>query len=76
METKIAEMDKYPSAPVKMTLDPDWDVLSALYRELQGFPKRPELSWIKSYQDETKKELEIEAEINVQADELATIGLQ
>lgn len=76
MEMKIAKMDKHLSAPVKMILDPDWDVLSTLYRELQRFSKRPELSWIGSHKDDKKKKLELETQLNVHADELVTIGLQ
>lgn len=77
MQKKIANMDKYPSAPVKMILHPDWDVLSALYRELQWYPNRPTMTWIASHQDDNKKtvKLGLEAQLNVHADELATMEL-
>ena len=77
MQKKIANVDKYPSAPVKMILHPDWDVLSALYRELQWYPNRPTMTWIASHQDDNKKKakLRLEAQLNVHADELVTIGL-
>ena len=35
MPKKLERMDEYPSAPLKMVLAPDWDVLQAVYNELK-----------------------------------------
>ena len=75
-------MNEYPTAKHKMTLHPEWDILSALNTVLNMFPNRPRLEWVKSHQDdndkgnENERRLELSAQLNVMADELATIGLQ
>ena len=75
------KMNKYPTAKYKMTLHPEWDVLSALNMVLDTFRNRLNIEWVQLHQDdnveenENKNRLELSAELNVMADELATIGL-
>ena len=82
MIKSLNKMNEYPTAKHKMTLHPEWDVLSALNTVLNMFPNRPRLEWVKSHQDdndegnENERRLELSAQLNVMADELATIGLQ
>ena len=38
MLKKLKRMDEYPSAPLKMILAPEWDVLQAVYNKLKWFP--------------------------------------
>jgi hypothetical protein len=60
-------------------LDPEWDVLSALHRALKWFKIYPKINRVKSHQDERvydKTAMPIDAYLNLEADKLATIGLQ
>ena len=76
MLKKLQRMDEYPSAPLKMILAPDWDVLQAVYNELKWFPQQPTIDWIESHQDDNPDiVLPILVQLNVDADELTTIGL-
>ena len=76
MLKKLERMDEYPSAPLKMVLAPDWDVLQAVYNELKWFSKQPTIDWIKSHQDDNPDiVLSIPVQLNVHADKLATKGL-
>ena len=62
-----------------MVMDADYDVLSALNRQLNWFPQRPILQWVPSHQDDNTNDissLSPAAQLNIHADELATIGLQ
>jgi hypothetical protein len=71
--------DRYPTAPLTTVLDSEWDVLSALHRALKWFTSYPKISWVKSHQDDKvydKKAMPLDAYLNSEADELATIGLK
>lgn len=61
-----------------MTLHPEWDVLSAFNQILESYPSRPIIKWVESHQNDNNKitELELDAILNIEADELATEGLQ
>ena len=78
MITKLKKMNEYPTAKHRMTLHPEWDVLYALHHTLESFPKRPTIEWVESHQDDHKanRNLSFGAKLNIQADKLATIGLQ
>ena len=52
MMKKLKAFDKFPTAPLSMVLDPEWDVLSALHLALKWFPTHPKISWVKSHQDD------------------------
>ena len=70
-------MDEYPSAPLKMILHADWDVLSALHKALTWFPIKPTIHHVRSHQDDnpTKTALTLPEQLNVDADTLATTAL-
>jgi hypothetical protein len=79
MIKKLKAYDKYPTAKLGMVLDSEWDVLSALHEALQWFKTQPKISWVKSHQDDKvydKTEMPLNAYLNSEADELATIGLK
>ena len=77
MIKKLAYMDENPSAPSKITLHADWDVLSSLHNALKWFPTVPTLHHVYSHQDDdpTKTELSINLKLNVDADGLDTTAL-
>ena len=76
MLKKLERMAEYPSAPLKMVLAPDWDVLQAVFNELKWFPKKPSIDWLQSHQDDNPNIVQsIPVQLNVCADELATEGL-
>jgi hypothetical protein len=79
MIKKLKAYDKYPTASLAMVLDSEWDVLSALHKALQWFKTEPKISWVKSHQDDKVydvTEMPLDAYLNSEADELATIGLK
>ena len=79
MIKKLEAYSEYPTAPLKTVLHSEWDVLSALHRALQRFPTYPKINWVKSHQDDKvydEKEMPLDAYLNSEADELATIGLK
>ena len=79
MIKKLKAYDKYPTAPLTTVLDSEWDVLSALHRELKWFKTYPKINWVKSHQDDTvyeSTEMPLDAYLNSEADELATTGLK
>ena len=79
MIKKLKAYDAYPTAPLKTVLDSEWDVLSALHRALKWFQTTPKLNWVKSHQDDLvfdKTAMPLDAYLNSEADELATIGLK
>jgi hypothetical protein len=79
MIKKLKAYDKYPTAKLGMVLDSEWDVLSALHKALKWFETYPKISWVKSHQDDKvydKTEMPLNAYLNSEADELATIGLK
>jgi hypothetical protein len=62
-----------------MVLDSEWDVLSALHKALKWFKTCPKISWVESHQDDKvydATEMPLDAYLNSEADELATIGLK
>jgi hypothetical protein len=79
MIKKLKAYDKYPTAKLGMVLDSEWDVLSALHKALKWFKTYPKTSWVKSRQDDKvydTTEMPLNAYLNSEADELATIGLK
>ena len=69
-------MNEYPSAPLKMTLHVDWDVLSALHNALKCFPTQPTLHHVHSHQDNnpTRTALTLKEQLN--SDGLATTSVR
>jgi hypothetical protein len=79
MITKLKAYDEYPTASLATVLHSEWDVLSALQRTLKRFPTYPKINWVKSHQDDMvfdEKAMPLDAYLNSEADELATIGLK
>jgi hypothetical protein len=79
MIKKLKAYDKYPTAKLGMVLDSEWDVLSALHKALTWFKTYPKISWVKSHQDDKvydATEMPLNAYLNSEADQLATIGLK
>jgi hypothetical protein len=79
MIKKLKAYDKYPTAKLGMVLDSEWDVLSALHKALKWFKTYPKISWVKSHQDDKVydvTEMPLNAYLNSEADELATVGLK
>ena len=79
MINKLEAYDEYPTAPLATVLDSKWDVLSALHRALQWYRTKPQINWVKSHQDDIdfdKEAMPLNAYLNSEADELATIGLK
>jgi len=79
MIKKLKAFDEYPTAPLTTVLDSEWDVLSALHKELKRIKSYPKINWVKSHQDDKvydAQEMPLDAYLNSEADELATIGLK
>ena len=78
MIKKLDAFSEYPTAKYKMTMYPEWDVLSALHNILETYPRRPTIEWVKSHQNDNNKvtELKLGALLNIEADELVTRGQQ
>ena len=79
MINKLEAYDEYPTAPLATVLHSEWDVLSALHRALQWYGTKPKIRWVKSHQDDMvfdKEAMPLNAYLNSEADELATIGLK
>ena len=76
MITKLDKIREYPKAKHKMTLHPEWDVLSALHNTLVSFPTGPSIEWVKSHQDDSRPvaDLKLGAKLNILADKLANEG--
>ena len=79
MVNKLDAMNKYPTAPLKCTMDPEWDVLQAIHTVMSKMKEQPELVWVRSHQDDDPDEdiskLDKSAQLNIKADALATQGL-
>ena len=78
MTRKLDKMNAYPGAARTMVMDADYDVLSALHHQLNWFPRRPQLQWVPSHQDDDTDDISSltpAAQLNIHADELATLGL-
>ena len=79
MTRKLDKMNVYPGAARSMVMDADYDVLSALHQQLSWFQQRPKLQWVPSHQDDNTDDISFltpAAQLNIHADELATVGLQ
>ena len=81
MINRLNAIQEYPTAKYKMTMHPEWDVLSALHEILDTYPSRPIIEWVKSHQDNQDNdnktnELALSAQLNIEADELATESLK
>jgi hypothetical protein len=79
MIKKLEAYDEYATAQLAAVLDSEWDVLSALHRALKWFTMYPKINWVKSHQDNKvyeAQEMPLDAYLNSEADELATIGLK
>ena len=78
MVNKLNAMNEYPTAHLKCTMDPEWDVLQAIHTVMDKMKEKPELEWVRSHQDddpEKVSELDQAAQLNIKADALATQGL-
>ena len=79
MIRKLDKMNEYPGAARSMVMDADFDVLYALHKQLNWFPQRPHLQWVPSHQDDDTDDISSltpAAQLNIHADELATLGLR
>jgi hypothetical protein len=79
MIKKLKAYGKYPTAPLTTVFDSEWDVLSALHQALQWFTTYPEINWVRNHQDDEVydiQEMQLDAYLNSEADELATTGLK
>ena len=80
MVNKLNEMHKYPTAHLKCTMDPEWDVLQSIHTITGKMKEQPDLEWVHGHQDDNKSYEEImkldkAAKLNIKADALATQGL-
>ena len=76
MVNKLNTMNEYPTAHLKCTMDPEWDVLQAICTAMEKMKEKPELEWVRSHQDDDEvSELDQAAQLNIKADALATQGL-
>ena len=78
MVNKLNAMNKYPTAHLKCTMDPEWDVLQAIHTVMGKMKEKPALEWVRSHQDDDQvSELDNDkaAQLNIKADALATQGL-
>ena len=79
MVKKLTAMNKYPTAHLKCSMDPEWDLLQAIHSMMGKRKERPSLEWVRSHQDDDPEEdiskLSEEAQLNIKADALATQGL-
>ena len=60
-------------------MDSEWDVLYALHRTIKTFPATISVEWVASHQDDDPNvnisDLPLGAQLNIEADKLATTGL-
>ena len=79
MVNKLDSMNKYPTAHLKCTMDPEWDVLQAIHTVMGKMKEQLELEWVRSHQDDDPNEdvtkLSKAAQLNIKADALARQGL-
>ena len=81
MIKKLNTIREYPIAKYKMTIHPEQDVLSALHEILETYLSRPTIEWVQSHQDDQDNDnktngLNLNAQINIKANGLATEGLK
>ena len=79
MVNKLDTMNKYPTAHLKCTMDPEWDLLQVIHRVMGKMKEKPKLEWVRSHQgddaDEDITKLSDTAQLNIKADTLATQGV-
>ena len=51
MMNKLQEIDEFSTAPLSMTLHPDWDISNVLHKELKWFSQKPTIDCIRNHQD-------------------------
>ena len=79
MLKKLTPLNKYPTAHLRCTMDPEWDVIQVIHRLMGTMKERPELEWVRSHQDDDPdvdlEKLSDATKLNIKADGLATQGL-
>ena len=76
MINKLNAINEYPTAYLKCTMDPKWDVLQAIHTVMDKMKEKLELEWVRSHQDDDQVlEFDQAAQLNIKADALATQGL-
>ena len=75
MLKKLTAMTKYPTAHLRCTMDPEWDVIQVIHRLMGTMKERPKLEWMRSHQDNDPdvdiKKLPEATKLNIKADALA-----
>ena len=72
---KLHYLHNHPNAIYESCLHSDWDVFSAVHRLSQLFPDLPSINHIKGHQDRYSETLDLAAQLNVEADALATSAM-
>ena len=49
MIKKLEAFSEYPTEKYKMTMHPEWDVLSALNNLLETYLRQPTIKWVESH---------------------------
>ena len=49
MVNKLDAMNKYLTAHLKCTIDPEWDELQAIHTVMGKMKEQPELEWVHSH---------------------------
>ena len=79
MLKKLTAMNEYPTAHLRCTMDPKWDMIQVIHRLMATMKERPELEWVCSHQDDDPdvdiEKLSDATKLNIKADVLATQGL-
>ena len=79
MLKKLTTMNKYPTACLQCTMDPEWDVIQVIHRFMGRMKERPELEWVRSHQDDDPdvdlKKLSDATKLNIKTEGFATQGL-
>ena len=78
MLKKLGKLKQFRTARHSAVLHSEYDMLAECHNLLDQFPSRPQLHHVKGHQDsgDPDKKLSLEAELNVEADALATEALQ
>ena len=56
MVKRVTAMSKYPTAHLKCTMDPEWDILQAIHRVMSKMKEQPTMEWVRSHQDDDPNE--------------------
>ena len=79
MLKKLTAMNKYLTTYLKCTMDPEWDLFQAIHSLMAKMKDQPKLDWVGSHQDDDPdvdiKKISVATKLNIQADVLATQGL-